>query len=52
MTSSLGAVAVDLIADGTTATNISCFMNPARFVLPGQSLDTIPLSDSSPAERS
>jgi sarcosine oxidase len=50
MASSLGAVAADLIADGTTATDIS-FMNPARFLLPGQSVDTLPLSDSSPAER-
>jgi sarcosine oxidase len=50
MAPSLGAVAADLIADGSTATDIS-FMNPARFLPPGQSVDTLPLSDSSPAER-
>jgi sarcosine oxidase len=47
MASSLGAVAADLIADGTTATDIS-FMSPARFLAPGQALDTLPLT----AERS
>ena len=35
MAASLGAVAADLIADGTTATDVS-FLNPARFLPPGQ----------------
>jgi sarcosine oxidase len=51
MASSLGSVAADLLADGTTGTDIG-FMNPARFLPPGQALDTLPLSDSSPAEGS
>ena len=43
MASSLGAVAADLITDGTTATDIS-FMNPARF-LPGKdAIDMLPLN--------
>jgi sarcosine oxidase len=33
MASSLGAVAADLIAEGTTTTDIS-FMDPARFLAP------------------
>jgi len=51
MASSLGAVAADLIADGTTATDIS-FMNPARFLPPGHALDTLPMSDPPRAEHS
>jgi sarcosine oxidase len=41
MASSLGAVAADLIADGTTATDVS-FMNPARFLPPGGTVDSLP----------
>jgi sarcosine oxidase len=51
MSSSLGAVAADLIADGTTATDIS-FMDPGRFLPPGQTLDALPLATTSPAEQS
>ena len=51
MSSSLGAVAADLIADGTTATDIS-FMDPGRFLAPGQTLDALPLATTSPAEQS
>src|SRR5580698_4429390 len=49
MASSLGAVAADLITDGTTATDIS-FMNPARF-LPGKdAIDMLPLNAASPQD--
>jgi sarcosine oxidase len=49
MASSLGAVAADLIAEGTTATDIS-FMNPARF-LPGKdAIDMLPLNAASPQD--
>jgi sarcosine oxidase len=44
MASSLGAVAADLISDGTTATDIS-FMDPARFLPPGQAVGALPLAD-------
>ena len=43
MASSLGAVAADLIAEGTTATDIS-FMDPARFLPDGGTIDALPLS--------
>jgi len=42
MASALGAVAADLIAEGATATDIS-FMDPARFLPPGRTLDTLPV---------
>jgi sarcosine oxidase len=45
MASSLGAVAADLIADGTTATDVS-FMNPARFLAERGSIDTLPVNAS------
>jgi sarcosine oxidase len=41
MASSLGAVAADLIADGQTATDVS-FMNPARYLPPGATVETLP----------
>jgi sarcosine oxidase len=41
MASSLGAVAADLIADGTTATDVS-FMNPGRFLPPGATVSSLP----------
>jgi sarcosine oxidase len=41
MASSLGAVAADLISDGTTATDVG-FMDPARFLPPGQAVDGLP----------
>ena len=43
MASSLGAVAADLIADGSTGTDIS-FLNPARFLPAGAIIDTLPLT--------
>lgn len=45
MASSLGAVAADLIADGETATDVS-FMNPVRFLPPGQELADLPMNDT------
>jgi sarcosine oxidase len=42
MASSLGAVAADLIADGQTATDVS-FMNPARFLPLGATVDSLPV---------
>jgi sarcosine oxidase len=42
MASSLGAVAADLIADGTTATDVG-FMNPARFLPPGAAVGSLPV---------
>jgi sarcosine oxidase len=47
MASSLGAVAADLIAAGTTATDVS-FLSPARFLPPGQQLTDLPLGGASP----
>lgn len=47
MASSRGAVAADLIAAGTTATDVS-FLNPARFLPPGQELTGLPLGGASP----
>jgi sarcosine oxidase len=43
MASALGAVAADLVLDGTTATDVS-FMNPARFLGPDTQLTSLPLS--------
>ena len=42
MASSLGAVAADLVAEGTTATDIS-FLDPARFLPAGQNIGELPL---------
>ena len=42
MASSLGAVAADLISEGTTTTDIS-FMDPARFMPPEQTVGALPL---------
>jgi sarcosine oxidase len=43
MASSLGAVAADLITDGTTATDIS-FMHPARFLPDQEVIDILPVN--------
>src|SRR5215469_9649586 len=43
MASSLGAVAADLISEGTTATDVS-FMDPARFLPTGQTVEALPLA--------
>ena len=43
MASSLGAVAADLIADGSSRTDIS-FLHPARFLAAGATIDTLPLT--------
>jgi sarcosine oxidase len=43
MASSLGAVAADLISDGTTTTDVS-FMDPARFLPPHHKVADIPLN--------
>ena len=43
MASALGAVAADLVADGTTATDVT-FMNPARFLGPDARLTSLALS--------
>jgi sarcosine oxidase len=45
MASSLGAVAADLISEGTTTTDVS-FMDPARFLPPQHSVADIPLNDA------
>ncbi len=45
MASSLGAVAADLIADGTTTTDIS-FMDPARFLAAGKTIESLPVAAS------
>jgi sarcosine oxidase len=50
MASSLGAVAADLIAEGTTTTDIS-FMDPARFLADGATLDVLPLSTAPAPEK-
>ena len=47
MSASLGAVAADLLADGGTATDVS-FMNPARFLPPGQALTSLPVGSAVP----
>ena len=44
MAASLGAVVADLIAEGTTATDVS-FMDPARFLPPQHGVADIPLDD-------
>jgi sarcosine oxidase len=51
MASSLGAVAADLIAEGTTTTDVS-FMDPARFLPPHSAVTDIPLSDAAPGPES
>jgi sarcosine oxidase len=43
MASSLGAVAADLISDGTTATDVS-FMDPMRFLEPQRTVAALPLA--------
>jgi sarcosine oxidase len=43
MASGLGAIAADLVLDGTTATDVS-FMNPARFLGPDARLTSLALS--------
>ena len=43
MASSLGAVAADLISEGTTTTDVS-FMDPARFLPPHHNVADIPLN--------
>ena len=50
MASSLGAVAADLIAEGTTATEVS-FMDPARFLPPQHSVADLPLDDGAASGR-
>ena len=45
MAPSLGAVAAELAWDGTTATEVS-FMAPGRFLAPGQTVTSLPLTDS------
>ena len=42
MASALGAIAADLVLDGTTATDVS-FMNPARFLRPDARLTSLAL---------
>jgi sarcosine oxidase len=42
MASALGAIAADLVVDGTTATDVS-FMNPARFLGPDRKLTSLAL---------
>jgi sarcosine oxidase len=48
MASSLGAVAADLLADGATATDTG-FLNPARFLPEGQTVECLPLGDAAAA---
>jgi len=43
MASALGAIAADLLLDGTTATDVS-FMNPARFLGPDTRLTSLALT--------
>jgi sarcosine oxidase len=50
MASSLGAVAADLITDGTTATDIS-FMDPARFLPGTDGIDMLPLNAPTGGEK-
>src|SRR3984957_20361698 len=45
MGGALGAVAADLVAEGTTATDIS-FLDPARFLPAGQNIGELPLAAS------
>ncbi len=47
MASSLGAVAADLICEGTTATDIS-FMDPGRFMPPRHTVGSLPLGAAAP----
>jgi sarcosine oxidase len=47
MASSLGAVAADLISEGTTTTDVS-FMDPMRFVGPGHTVAALPLAGTGP----
>jgi sarcosine oxidase len=48
MASSLGAVAADLIADGTATTDVT-FMDPARFLAPGQAIASFPVTGAAPS---
>jgi sarcosine oxidase len=48
MASALGAVAADLITDGTTATDVS-FMDPARFLPEGDVIGMLPISTAASA---
>ena len=45
MASSLGAAAADLIAEGTTMTDIS-FMDPGRFLAPPRTVTALPVNDA------
>jgi len=45
MASSLGAAAADLIAEGTTTTDIS-FMDPGRFLAPPRTVTALPVNDA------
>jgi sarcosine oxidase len=45
MASSLGAVAADLIAEGTTTTDVG-FMDPLRFLGPQRTVAALPLADT------
>ena len=47
MATSLGAVAADLISEGTTATDVS-FMDPMRFLRPQQTVAALPLAGTAP----
>jgi sarcosine oxidase len=47
MAASLGAVAADLIADGTTTTDVS-FMDPMRFCGPRHTVAALPLAGTGP----
>ncbi len=49
MASSLGAVAADLIAEGSTATDVG-FMDPARFLPERHAIDSLPLNAATPVE--
>jgi sarcosine oxidase len=47
MAAALGAVAADLLADGTTATDVS-FMDPGRFLPPPRSVPDLPVTTAPP----
>jgi len=47
MASSLGAVAAELVAEGTTTTDVS-FMDPARFLEPHRTVAALPLNGAEP----
>jgi sarcosine oxidase len=48
MSPSLGAAAAELAWDGTTATDVS-FMDPGRFLGPGRTVTSLPLTDQDAA---